>query len=1309
MAKCIICDKETEKVILCPLINQSICFGCCFAISSGREGIIEELRNEYNLGLDRDKILDKCDRCMSTRPVGGLEIDAVYTDESEQISTPQPEAKVAGEARKPEIKGEDLLKEEKEKEKIPEKSKIEKFQEELTHKEEVKGNILIVGSDQQTGDFFSNILRSERHTVTCVSTGTKAIEQLKKIPFDVIFVESHLPDGKGLETIKKLREINNKAYFIIMTDTPSLEIAIEAVKDYVYEYLAKPVVADHLKKVVEKALERQKETDKKVTVFQEKGKKQVEEDVAKEFWKLSGNRYNIIREIGTGGFASVYKAWAVNLEKFVAVKKIHKSFSQQAKFLDMFRDEAVNSSKLEHENIVRVIDFLKTPDNIYHIIMEYVKGCNLHYLLKRCQEQGEKLSFDLSTHIISEILKSLSYAHSKVDEITGESLGIVHRDVSPGNIMIYFDGRVKITDFGIAKAATRYIDKQKAGVLRGKVAYMSPEQAKGNVEIDHRSDIFSVGIVLYRLLTGQWLFEGNTDYDTWEKVKKGKIDIQPLEKVAIPEELKAIVMKSLEKDLSKRYQSAEEMFIELQKYLHKRKKYAHTLRAELKHFIGKFLKEDIQKEEEDSKKESKFSHKVAIEQEIPLENEVVSVVPPQEPSPIFPLVGEAKEEKQREGIEIKQQEERERTVFDFVLDTANRYKKTFIKLNIGLLIGVIGFIALDTFQHWTSLGPKIYNFFWPPTLSIDTIPSGASVSLQNDKGEEVLKKNALSAVYISKILPGNYNLILKKEGYRSIERRITVFGIERGRQDVRVDGVSTTDKKKKINLITVPFEIDLEINSLPEGAEVYVDGKKLPGRTPLIQTVNVGEHTVKLVLEGLEDLGNIEKSVVRGQCNLDLSKKASEQDGIDHRYWDMTSSIVEEGLMNYTLTGRFWKEISLNSEPQGASIYIDDSKSPWGTTPHKIRIKIGEYKVRLEKAEFEPWVGVIKVDADSRVDIKPALRKWVYFYSYGKQDLKKDIHAHVYVKGTSIKGKRTPFKYPLVIKTYEVTFKKYPQYKNYYLKANLKDRKVIKGILNRRPISFTIVVSNIVTEDPIEKAYILLNKKWVGRTNKKGVWKTSLKAGNYKIKIGKQDEYETIEISKALKWGDSNVKLPVSLSPLYKRIEELSQKGEAYYRAGEWVKAREVLSKLLKIDPNNKKAERYLSRVNREIAEQKAEEIAIKIDKIYDQAKKDFKEKKWLEAYEQFNQIVDLKPDDKSVAKVTNRYIKYIDRLMDSIAQGSKPVDKSKDLFYALGFCYYRDSKYARAITEWERVLSIDPENSEIKKFIKKAKSRQKK
>ena len=188
----------------------------------------------------------------------------------------------------------------------------------------------------------------------------------------------------------------------------------------------------------------------------------------------------------------------------------------------MLIDEAKLSVLLSHANIVQVYDLGKVGDD-YFIAMEFISGVNLRDILYISREQKELIPHDIAVYIASEICKGLDYAHRKTDD-QHHPLGIVHRDVSPQNVLISYEGEVKIVDFGIAKAAMN-ISHTMAGILKGKIAYMSPEQALGR-PIDRRTDIFSVGILLYEMITGEKLFTGESQFEVLKKIEEHKLEMK---------------------------------------------------------------------------------------------------------------------------------------------------------------------------------------------------------------------------------------------------------------------------------------------------------------------------------------------------------------------------------------------------------------------------------------------------------------------------------------------------------------------------------------------------------------------------------------------------------------------------------------------------------------------------------------------------------------------------------------------------------------------------------------------------------------
>ncbi len=256
---------------------------------------------------------------------------------------------------------------------------------------------------------------------------------------------------------------------------------------------------------------------------------------------------------GLGGF-----------EKTVAIKVIHPRYSEDDHFVQMLVEEAKISVLLTHVNIAQTFD-LGRVDQTYYIAMEFIEGVDVYRVLRRTKEVKRAIPFDLAAYIAAETCNGLDYAHRKRDE-HGRSLGIVHRDVSPQNVLLSYAGEVKLVDFGIAKAALRKAATE-AGVIKGKYYYMSPEQAWGD-PMDHRSDIFSAGIVLYELITGSLPYREESVPVLLEKVRKAEIALPERTRPSVPKKLSEIVMKALAREPAKRFQSAQEMSQALMRFVY---------------------------------------------------------------------------------------------------------------------------------------------------------------------------------------------------------------------------------------------------------------------------------------------------------------------------------------------------------------------------------------------------------------------------------------------------------------------------------------------------------------------------------------------------------------------------------------------------------------------------------------------------------------------------------------------------------------------------------------------------------------------
>lgn len=278
-------------------------------------------------------------------------------------------------------------------------------------------------------------------------------------------------------------------------------------------------------------------------------------------------KYILLERLAAGGMAEVYlskSTGAVGVNKFVAIKRILPQYSDHQEFIEMFKEEAKIAVNLNHGNVVSIYDF-GVEKSQFFLVMEYVEGRNLRQILNELKKSNTQFTIEQIVYMIKEVAAGLDHAHRCIDGTTGRPLNIVHRDMSPQNIMVSFEGEVKIIDFGIAKAETQ-LEATKAGTLKGKYGYMSPEQADGQ-SIDPRTDIFSMGIVLWELLANDRLFTSNSEAAILRKIRECQVPSIRKINPSIPPELERIVNKALAKDRSLRYQTAAALHRDLNRFL----------------------------------------------------------------------------------------------------------------------------------------------------------------------------------------------------------------------------------------------------------------------------------------------------------------------------------------------------------------------------------------------------------------------------------------------------------------------------------------------------------------------------------------------------------------------------------------------------------------------------------------------------------------------------------------------------------------------------------------------------------------------
>jgi tRNA A-37 threonylcarbamoyl transferase component Bud32 len=282
--------------------------------------------------------------------------------------------------------------------------------------------------------------------------------------------------------------------------------------------------------------------------------------------RLTLGKYELVQRLGRGGMAEVWRAKIIGpagFERQLVVKRILPHLAEEAQFVKMFVAEARLCARLSHPNIVQVFE-LGDVDGEYFLAMEYVRGKDLISVVRSFLPQGGP-PIGLAAYAMRETCRALEYAHSFCDE-EGRPLRVVHRDVTPSNVMISYEGVVKLLDFGVAKALAEVNDmKTQTGMVKGKFGYMSPEQLETgpNAFIDHRADIFAAGIVLHEVLTGDRLFKGSNELHTIARVRESAIPPPSKLNPSVTRELDRICMHALERDREKRYQSCAEMASDL--------------------------------------------------------------------------------------------------------------------------------------------------------------------------------------------------------------------------------------------------------------------------------------------------------------------------------------------------------------------------------------------------------------------------------------------------------------------------------------------------------------------------------------------------------------------------------------------------------------------------------------------------------------------------------------------------------------------------------------------------------------------------
>ena len=848
------------------------------------------------------------------------------------------------------------------------------------------------------------------------------------------------------------------------------------------------------------------------------------------------DQYVAVKKIGVGGFGIVWQAYDFSLRNFIAIKELLPVYAQPT-FVEMFYKEALIAKNIIHDNIVRVQHFWQGSNGSYYVVLDYVRGVDLENLIKKCNDMNTKIPWQISTFICMSVLKAIDYANRIArDSITGNAYGIVYRDISPGNVLLSFDGNIKLSDFGIAKTADEIRDSIPEKVITGKYPYMSPEQIKGLPDIDHRTDIYSVALLYFEMLTGQRLYQGSNE-EIKNQVLNKKFDPAELKlDASVPAEIGDIISKALEKDRDNRYERAIEMYRDIRRVLKGME--TDELSVELSDFILKMMRESVAGSEKLIEKVKTLTVQEVGQTEgirkITCQDFIVgqkknlgAVVPPVAGAGVAAqgvvAAGAQNVAAQGQAQNVSPQsaqpkgEEKGKTVFeevgDWLFNKFDEMKKSLIRIIIAILLALLIFGILDVFLlQLTPFGKSIYSRLYPPDVVITTIPAGAVVSMKTKEGEVILNNvSSNNPIPVRKVTPKTYIVTAIKEGFKPVQRVVQIEQSDKGKKI----------RKEKIEIM---FDFLLNVDSEPRGASVYIDGNKF-GVTPCKAQLLAGAHTVKLMLEGFDNLGYDSASGGKeGQCDIDFTKSVVEEmfSGVDRRFWNCELKNIE-GENIFSVTGSLFKKVKIDSEPRGMMVHVQGESQPRGDTPLNTLFKVGEYKVRFldPSAKYGEALKDLEVNKDSKTDLFIKMNKIVSFRVKSKDSPNDTFLTKVTISNNDLQltkdiSTSKPIRIPLPVAVYNITFHGDSEYKACKLtNVDINETSAIVGELEYLRVPLSLKATDSKTANPLSGAYVWLNKKMIGKTDKSGIYTGNFKPGRYEFKFvakGYKEQNSSVEV-----------------------------------------------------------------------------------------------------------------------------------------------------------------------------------------------------
>ena len=662
-------------------------------------------------------------------------------------------------------------------------------------------------------------------------------------------------------------------------------------------------------------------------------------------------KYTLIRKLASGGMAELFLAIqksVAGFEKLLVIKRILPSMNQDRAFIEMLLHEARIAATLSHPNIVQIVD-VGQHDGQYFIAMEHVHGEDLRNIVRQMKKKGV-LEFPLE-HALAIVLgmcAGLSYAHEK-HELDGSALNIVHRDISPQNVVVTFTGDVKIVDFGIAKSDSRGPDAReatKSGKLKGKVPYMSPEQARGEV-IDARSDVFSTGVMLFELTTGKRLFKGASEYETLRLICERDYPRPSDVRSDYPVDLEPIVMKALAKDANDRYQSAREMQSDIEAFVRRHQ-------IAVSHIaLNQFM-------------QGLFEDKLAMQKEALLQGKQLADIIEMQHALSAPDVGDV-DASGRHATSTQSMPAAAHTVTNV---TASGHRKSRSGLVIGVLLGIIALGAIgggagylmvkkrgmDEARSNAAAGNDRADHAAKGSLSVESTPPGASIWINGDLRSEV------TPATISQLPTGV-----------PLDVKLTMDGFEHGREQVTLKppppddapaGTASSAGPTRVKLGLKKGSVVVEMKVVPETATptFSLDGKQVQG--PRIEAVTSSvSHKLVVGAPGFTDQTLSFSGNAMETKHLDVTLEKAPEKRAGGRTTGGQTTIAPApqpagaGKLNVGASGG-WCNVTVDGAPRGA------------TPVAGVELSAGAHRVTCTTAEGKTQTASVTVPADGTARYK---------------------------------------------------------------------------------------------------------------------------------------------------------------------------------------------------------------------------------------------------------------------------------------------------------------------------------------------------